>query len=312
MDIENQIFIDEVNLLFKKISIHEQMNPELLSNIKLIMDDMLIINSFAAEYDYCQVKANGYRSWINIYKKFFYLLLDNLNKDGSSNNELIIFSKLLVYTTKILLKVRESSLTQLQMNGTLELEANDLDLATEVMYSYQTLDSSIAGAAYGKYITFWLPPALRVLNRLIYTFIPFSRFFNSVKKIIESGSTANLAIDIHRDMRIDDYLENRSLLNGNLRCRAFATLMNGFFYPRRKEILVPCQQQWIICPETFELKHLKYDLSPERSIRCVILSSEAPTGTIILAFHGGGYMLANANSNEVLIMIANQIYCYLI
>lgn len=273
---------------------------ELLFNVKEIQCNVIEICKFAPDYDFNGVQGNGYWSWVHICKKYLNLLLNCYQKNMFINQDLVLISKLLVIYTQNLRKIRKSSEENSINSDKLDLSPHDLDLATDLLMNYYvSVDLDLIRCVYGKYLNFWLPSICRksvVAVHSIGTFLnlPLKDYFK-----FWSWSVWDLALAKRfRNFTIKDITSLRFGSNNWTMARLLAALLNGVFYPKRKEIKVPRQHDWVICRDTFNL--IKHKIIPSKKhIYCIVLSGRKPNGTVILSFHGGGYMLCNAASNEV-------------
>lgn len=304
ISLNDEPFFEELQSIFEIYKLKETL---LYKNCLQLIDVVHEVSSFAPDYNFANVQANGYLSLVKIVKKFLSLVQGQV-RNRKKRPDLTNASSALVKLTNNVLKIRkldqqETFLFKLDENVNL---INAVSTTLCPSKSYQLiLDKIEEQELVSIYIvlgTFWLPKSVQNVFELYFLMVCFycSKIWTRTMCLFSRQVRIRQFVEV---ITSKDILNNSPIKAWNYCQNKFVVWIQSLFTFKRarvKTVYVPSQSKYLINKDGFSISidYNNNNQTSDRRIRCRLITNHAEPEILIFHVHGGGYVATKPEGHE--------------
>lgn len=311
-DPEIDDFVKEVNQVATELYELLKDYPHWCNKFLIIHQIAPDVISWAKEYDYNGIRANGYWTLIKLAVKLARLVIEKYrnvkNPVLDENLELLLdYALIAVDVLKVL---RKDSIENPNKDNTCNLITSDNKYFIELFGLLLSIDDKMVAAMYGRYCGFWLSYQSRLTSMTFVTALAIgSRGLNSdVMQCLYNPEYRGLVIaKLIKSADISFVKMMGSLMEWRIYKYYLPSLLYWRHSLKISEFHVKHQRNWFL--SACNVKVMRFEKNNElkqsnlNKIRCRLYqNTSAPLNNkLIVHMHGGGYIVGSVESHDVYI-----------
>ena len=274
-------------------------DPELVASLKALLNYAIEMSSFAHEYDFREVKSNGFRVSVEYVIRLFDYgskYYKDQRADETYKNMVNLFVAAIPYYKELRDKTRKSK----------SLIDPSVQILSEAFAEYFTKNGMDAG--FGPMTGYYFDAPENKVCYLAYFFISLitpGSLAGSIRAMFDRDFCRDCVRREYNNMTVE-HLKWIDLFADNLWVRRISPVLTfGYWRPNiRRTVFVPRQERYkILCDvekQSCELVQHDSDVRSSETLRCRIQqdTGREPDGTVVMHAHGGGFVMGSADNHE--------------